>query len=279
MFSMHTLMPVKAISTLLQPPIARTGRLPHAAAPASSAYKPPTALDIPPVTIAHVDAAEFKPYLIQIGAFYEQLRRVEGSENEAAANLHKRSGETDGFAVVLHDGSLRPGKRRPATRESSVPPASSSLPIEVEVPSPKRATQGLPPLTTIPAVYVDADFHLENPRTFDVVTERSEVVPPRPGTLGEKKVPANASAGAPRKTLATHAILQEKLSWYIDTVEVHLIASISLASTSFSAALGSLREIHTEVADPVERVKALRKKLDVLDQEIAIHGDTVQKRQ
>ena len=286
---MHTLTPVKAISTLLQRPIVRTGLLPHAA-PASSAHKPPTARDIPPVTltnIAHIDAAEFKPYSIQLGAFYKKLRRVDSTEDDAADMLHQRSGEADEFAV-LHDSSLRPRKWPPETRKISVPSAFSSLPTEVESPSPtprwcsdlaRRATKGSPPLATIPAVYLDADFHLENPRTFSVVMERSEVVPPRPVTLDEGKVPANANAGAPRKALATNAILQEKLSWYIDTVEMHLIASLSVASTSFFAALGSLRELHSEAADSVKRIKALRNELDALDQEIAINGlHLVQKR-
>ncbi|POR38627.1 Vacuolar protein sorting-associated protein 54, partial [Tolypocladium paradoxum] len=275
-FSMHTLTPVKATSTLLQPPIVRTGLLPHAAAPASSAHKPPTARDIPPVTltnIAHVDASEFKPYLVQLGAFYERLRRVEGGEDEAADIFHKRSGQADEFAVVLHDGSLRPGKRPPATRKSSVPSVSSSLPMEVEVPSPirrwssefaRRATQGPPPLTTIPAVYFDADFHLENPRTFDVVTERSEVVPPHQGHWMKRfqQTQVQGHHGKPWQPMR------------------YCKKSYLAASTSFFAALGSLRELHAEAADSVERIKALRNELDVLNQEIAISGlHIVQKRQ
>lgn len=73
-----------AISTLLQPPIVRTGLQPHTAAPASSTHKPPTARDIPPVTLTnvpHVDASEFKQYLSQVGALYEQLRRVKESDD------------------------------------------------------------------------------------------------------------------------------------------------------------------------------------------------------
>ncbi|KAM7186677.1 Vps54-like domain containing protein [Rhypophila sp. PSN 637] len=210
-----------AISTLLQPPIVRTGRL-HAAALTSSAYKPPTTFDIPPVTlanIAQVDAAEFKPYLDRIGEFYKS-------------------------AGILDDDSLGPKKPLSATRTSSGPA-----------------------LTSIPTVFFNSDFHLENPRIFDVVTERSELVP------------AHATGGAPRKALATNAIIQEKISWYVDTVEMHLIASISLASASFSDTLGSLHDIHLEVADSVGRIKALRDKLHVLDGEIAIHGDMIQKRQ
>ena len=116
------------------------------------------------------------------------------------------------------------------------------------------------PLTTIPTVYSEEDFHLENPRTFDIVSENSEIVRDPRGTPNG------------RKSLASNAILQEKLSWYMDTVEVHLINSISTASKSFFSALGSLRELHNEAADSVDRIQKLRKELARLDKEMAIDG-------
>lgn len=131
------------------------------------------------------------------------------------------------------------------------------------------------PLSTIPPVYFEEDFHLENPRTFDVISEKSEVVkPPRPPIKDDK----HANGGAPepvhtgRKALATNAILQEKLSWYMDTVEIHLISSISTASKSFFTALGSLRELHAEAADSVKRIQVLRKDLQKIDKEMALGG-------
>jgi vacuolar protein sorting-associated protein 54 len=116
---------------------------------------------------------------------------------------------------------------------------------------------------------------LENPRTFDVISEKSEVVkPPRPPTKDDKH--ANGGASEPahtgRKALATNAILQEKLSWYMDTVEIHLISSISTASKSFFTALGSLRELHAEAADSVKRIQVLRKDLQKIDKEMALGG-------
>ncbi|KAJ8123890.1 hypothetical protein ONZ43_g261 [Nemania bipapillata] len=140
----------------------------------------------------------------------------------------------------------------------------------------RKQAHGPPPLSTIPSVYFDEGFHLENPRTFDIVSEKSEVVTPAPGSVDKKT--ANGSAPAPRKALATNAILQEKLSWYMDTVEMHLISSISTASTTFFTALGSLKELHSEAADSVEQIKTLRKELEALDQEIATSGlEIVQK--
>ena len=91
---------------------------------------------------------------------------------------------------------------------------------------------------------------------------------PPPGTNGSVGTPGYTG----RKALATNAILQEKLSWYMDTVEIHLISSISTGSTSFFAALGSLRELHSEAAESVSKIKTLRQDLTKLDQEMAVGG-------
>lgn len=267
-----------AISTLLQAPIVRTGLVPHSAAPASSTHKPPTARDIPPVTltsVTKVDAAEFTPYLSQVGALYEQLRRIRQSDDDGSDQIFRRNGRAEDFAT--DDGHLKPRGRQLGSRKSSTTSLKSATAME-QPQMRRRSSSGLkgskiahgpPPLSTIPNVYFDEDFHLENPRTFDVVSERSEVVQQAPGI----------AASAPRKALATNAILQEKLSWYMDTVEMHLITSISTASTSFFTALGSLRELHSEAADSVERIQTLRKELDALDQHIATSGlEIVQKK-
>lgn len=124
------------------------------------------------------------------------------------------------------------------------------------------------PLTTVPTVYFEEDFHLENPRTFDIVSERSEIVRPPPEANGTITTPGQVR----RKALATNAILQEKLSWYMDTVEVHLISSISTASTSFFAALGSLRDLHVEASASVAKIKSLREDLANLDHSMAVGG-------
>lgn len=58
----------------------------------------------------------------------------------------------------------------------------------------------------------------------------------------------------------------------MDTVEVHLISSISTASTSLFAALGSLKELHTEASESVSRIKGLREELETLDTNMAVRG-------
>ncbi|KAL7925508.1 Vps54 domain-containing protein [Trichoderma austrokoningii] len=261
-----------AISTLLQPPIVRTGLQPHTSAPASSNHKPPTTRDIPPVTLTNIpkiDPEEFGPYLSQISNLYEQLRRVK--ENEEEENANRRGSKQDEHLDGASDGLLRPGARNRLPRKGSTASLSSLNSVDavssLRRPSvlSRKAMHGPPPLSTIPTVYFDDDFHLENPRTFDVVSERSEVIQ-------KHKDEGNGNAVAPRKTLATNAILQEKLSWYMDTIEIHLINSISTASTTFFTALGSLKELHSEAADSVTRIKALRKELEALDERVAANG-------
>ncbi|UNI18851.1 hypothetical protein JDV02_005093 [Purpureocillium takamizusanense] len=275
-----------AISTLLQPPIVRTGLQPHTTPPLSSSHKPPTSRDIPPVALTNielVDNEEFAPYLAQVGALYEQLRRVK--ENEDEAHGVRRGSRPEEQADSVSDGLLRPASRSQSNRRAST--ASLTSLGSIDAPSPVRRTSsgfirktahGPPPLSTIPNVYFEDDFHLENPRTFDVVSERSEVI--RPHNAGQPgKGDGNGNATAPRKALATNAILQEKLSWYMDTIEVHLINSISTASTTFFTALGSLKGLHSEAADSVGRIQVLRKELEALDKEIVTHGlDINQKR-
>ncbi|RGP77725.1 hypothetical protein FLONG3_4114 [Fusarium longipes] len=267
-----------AISTLLQPPIVRTGLQPHTSAPASTAHKPPTTRDIPPVALTNikkVDVQEFSPYLSKVGVLYEQLQRLKETDEEA--NKEQRSDRQDTPTESNTDGYLRPGPKPRPTRKGSTASLSSMNSNDghspVRRPSAgfiRRSTHGPPPLSTIPTVYFDEEFHLENPRTFDIVSERSEVI--RPTNAEDGKGALNGSAAAPRKALATNAILQEKLSWYMDTIEVHLINSISTASTTFFTALGSLKELHSEAAESVERIKTLRKELEALDEEIATKG-------
>ncbi|KAF1944001.1 Vps54-domain-containing protein [Clathrospora elynae] len=236
-----------AISTLLTPPIMRTGMVPHTTVSATAGHRPPSTKDIPPVTltnIAHIQPTAFNPYLEQVGNLYEAFQR-------AKAEAEAESAPTPNLSP---NGAPKPKRRMSGS---------------------KRALPAVTPLSTIPHVYFDENFHLENPRTFDIVSERSDVVRPV-RTTSSDDFGANTSLDAPqptgRKALATNAILQEKLSWYMDTVEVHLISAISTASTSFFAALGSLRELQTEASESVARIKGLREDLKRLDEQMAIGG-------
>ncbi|KAL3477686.1 Vps54-domain-containing protein [Aspergillus californicus] len=262
-----------AISTLLQPPIVRTGLVPHSAA--STGYKPPSSRDIPPVTltnIPHVDRKVFEPYLAQVGSLYatfQEAKEARGEQDSQLARGGPKSPRADEQDSLIPRSLDRRSSAISTSSRSSSPYGNSGR---------KRSTgRGRPPaitpLSTIPPVYFEDDFHLENPRTFDVVSERSEVVtPPKAPSKDNKMDNGIEPTQTGRKALATNAILQEKLSWYMDTVEMHLISSISTASKSFFTALGSLRELHAEAADSVQRIQVLRKDLQKIDREMALGG-------
>ncbi|KAL4805099.1 Vps54-like protein-domain-containing protein [Aspergillus unguis] len=259
-----------AISTLLQPPIVRTGLVPHSSA-ASGGYKPPSTRDIPPVplvNIPHVDRKAFEPYLSQVGSLYEVFQEAkESNEQDSQLAREKSSPRQD-----EHDSLTPRALERRLSGVSSSSRSTSPYAAGRRRSSNRGRMPAITPLSTIPSVYFEDDFHLENPRTFDIVSERSEVVTPPKAPSKDGKVDIIEPPQTGRKALATNAILQEKLSWYMDTVEIHLISSISTASKSFFTALGSLRELHAEAADSVKRIQILRKDLQKIDKEMALGG-------
>lgn len=235
----------------------------------SSGYKQPSSRDIPPVTltnIPHVDSSAFQPYLAQVGSLYDAFQRAKESGEESDPRLVRRNTEDETAQIKPVERSQSGSSTLTATSPLDSQPRRKSS-------SGRNRGHGAAPLSTIPNIYFDDNFRLENPRTFDIVSERSDVVKPTPKP-GQEDTGSNGTDLAPtgRKALATNAILQEKLSWYMDTVEIHLISSISTASTSFFTALGSLRELHSEAADSVKKIQALRKDLTKLDNEMALGG-------
>ncbi|KAL8932678.1 MAG: hypothetical protein Q9211_006178 [Gyalolechia sp. 1 TL-2023] len=264
-----------AISTLLQPPILRSGLLPTT--PIPSGFKLPSTRDIPPVTltnIPHVEPSVFRPYLNQAGSLYDAFQRAK--ESDSNPDYRRPRALSRGRRPPSSPTTEPSGRQGSVSISSHADPISPALDSPSKRPQPARKGSGgtgrrvplaVAPLSTIPSVYFEPDFHLENPRTFDVVSERSEIARPPPSANGSVIAP-----GSGWKALASNAILQEKLSWYMDTVEMHLISSISSASTSFFAALGSLRELHLEAAASVAKIKRLRDDLARLDQNMAVGG-------
>ena len=143
---------VSAISTLLTPPIMRTGMLPYTSAQASTGHRPPSTRDIPPVTltnIPHIEPASFNPYLSQIGNLYDAFQRAKA---EAEAQQPRKD-------------SLKKDERSESVERASTTSSPAGTPSGT--PKPKRRTSGtkrgipaVTPLSTIPNVYFEENFHL-----------------------------------------------------------------------------------------------------------------------
>lgn len=210
--------------------------------------------------------------MTQVGSLYDVFQQAKESTREQETQAGKGVKDNDRL------GGSRSRERRPSVLSTS---SRASSPYDTR--GRRRSSTGrgrgqaVTPLSTIPQLYFDEEFHLENPRTFDVVSEKSDIIKQPAKAPGTDGTAANGAIGGEpaqtgRKALATNAVLQEKLSWYMDTVEIHLISSISTASKSFFTALGSLRELHSEAADSVERIQVLRKDLQKIDREMALGG-------
>ncbi|KAF5724856.1 GARP complex component [Fusarium mundagurra] len=206
-----------------------------------------TTQDIPRVVLSktpHVDPAEFQSYVSRMAPLYEQLNRLQENEGE---------------------------DRIPRVGDPIISPIASFGGFSYEQLSAdfeRKPRHQLPSLAAIPDVYFDRNFHLENPRIFRVVSEHSVITPQPPS---EDKT-SDGSAMLPKKSLTTNAILQEKLSWYMDIVEMHLANSISIASTTAFSVLSSLRELHIEATQSTERIALLRNDLSSLQHDIRTKG-------
>ena len=90
-------------------------------------------------------------------------------------------------------------------------------------------------LTNVPDIYFNEDFKLDNPRIFSKVVENARFL-----TLIDDD---SDSAVVSNKIMVDHEALQDKLSSYLDIVEVHLIHEISKSSDNFFSALDDLKKI------------------------------------
>ena len=119
----------------------------------------------------------------------------------------------------------------------------------------RMLSANVPPLSTIPAIFSDAGFQLANPHTFSAVCEYADITG------------VNSTESA-----TTNRILQDKLTHYLDTIEVHLLKEISRRSSSFFAALANLQSLHNETEACVEKIKQLRTCLATVSQKSAKNG-------
>ncbi|KAK3847864.1 MAG: Vps54-like protein-domain-containing protein [Linnemannia gamsii] len=206
----------------------------------SSAAKP-TKTDIPPVapvSIRKVKASEFDSYIKHITPVFE---RYQG--NRAGARPPQNA------IPSLDEASQEIMNRTESARNPySVPDLS-----EINEPVPMKPTipamPDTPALNTVPSIFFDPNFNFENPRTFDLVCEQTGPAESRNSTT----------------SIVTNSILQEKLSHYLDTVEIHLMTEISRRSTSFFEALSNLQALHSQTLECVSQIHVLRAQLARID--------------
>lgn len=103
----------------------------------------------------------------------------------------------------------------------------------------------------IPTVFADPEFRLDDQRIFRQVMENSRILPD-PESNDDMQIIHNTQ-------------VQEKISRYLDAVEVKLIAEISKTSDSFFATLGDIEDIRAQSSECMDQFLGIMSKLDDME--------------
>ena len=97
-------------------------------------------------------------------------------------------------------------------------------------------------LRQVPALYFKEDFALEDGAAF--------------------------RAACPFSTMSENLVLQEKLSQYLDVVELHLVKEISMRSNSFFESQGQLQDLNVKIVEGCTRIWELKETIRLLDADL-----------
>ncbi|KAI7865685.1 hypothetical protein BDF14DRAFT_1744092 [Spinellus fusiger] len=217
----------------------------------TSKSKAEVATSVEQAMIPRIKSSDFQTYLDHIRPVFD---RYQQNKQDDLDTLHFPYGpilETPLPAPLPHHGC---STRNPYTLPNLI--SSESLPLEVEETNGRLLMHDLPMLENVPAIFFQSDFCLENPRTFDAVCEGADII----GNSG------------PNPPVSTNSILQEKLSYYLDTVEVHLIHEIENRSFSFFEALSNLQALHQQTLDCVAQIHTVRQKMKEIQSTACVDG-------
>ncbi|XP_061687207.1 vacuolar protein sorting-associated protein 54 isoform X2 [Syngnathoides biaculeatus] len=105
-------------------------------------------------------------------------------------------------------------------------------------------------LDQVPKMFLKPDFALEDPSTFNAVLPWSHFI---------------SGGGRSSCDAASSKLLQEKLSHYLDVVEVSIARQISLRSEAFFNAMSSQHELQDRLKETQEAVAVLRRRTAAID--------------
>lgn len=105
-------------------------------------------------------------------------------------------------------------------------------------------------LREVPALYFKEDFALEDGATF--------------------------SAACPFSAISENVVLQEKLTQYLDMVELHLVKEISLRSSSFFEAQGQLQDLNVKIVQGCSQIRELKETIRLLETDLVESAKHIQ---
>ncbi|KAL4238528.1 Vacuolar protein sorting-associated protein 54 [Mactra antiquata] len=118
----------------------------------------------------------------------------------------------------------------------------------------RQAEKNRTELEQIPKLFLLPNFNLENPDTFNAVFPWTQI---------------EESKAASEGTRHSSKLLQEKMSHYLDIVEVQIAQQISRRSEAFFHAMTSHDELQEKMKITCARIKFLRDKINSMDTRMA----------
>ncbi|KAJ1026761.1 hypothetical protein NDA16_002058 [Ustilago loliicola] len=247
-----------AVSTVLNNPSKRL----HPIDPKSSRFPPVTPNHVP-ADIPKVKKAELDPYLSSVRPEWDRFMRNQSMGRQGKATIEQQQQQQQGRSSTT-DSSYDSEPLGKANRRHRPTASMASLSADLQAVPPPQARKRLPNLSAVPQVFFSEEFDLGNPYTFDQVTERYKVAASSPSEQ-------NGNA-APTYDIALNQMLQEKLSYYSDVIEQHLIIEIGQQSSSFFAALENLNDLNAEAESCLHKIDALKSELEIIDEKQAKKG-------
>ncbi|XP_066279264.1 vacuolar protein sorting-associated protein 54-like isoform X1 [Branchiostoma lanceolatum] len=130
------------------------------------------------------------------------------------------------------------------------PPSAQTI---APVPLPRHLDKGKADLEQVPKIFMQPNFALENPETFNAVLPWSQFEPAKDKEQGRQ----------------SSKLLQEKLSHYLDIVEVQIARQISYRSEAFFSAMASHDELQDNMSHCLSAIKQLRDRIHNIDSVLA----------
>ena len=245
-----------AISTVLNHPTKRSSPID----PRSSRYPP---LSISNSELPTARKADLVDYLNQIRPEWNRFVRNQRLGRHGKARLGEEA------LLALEENEATAGASQPP--ETSASGAARFSIDRAALGAPHLALtaasrKNLPSLDAVPKVYFEDDFSLSSPHVFGRVTNQ----PKAEGADDEDL--QSQTEDSDSYDPALNQILQEKLSYYSDIIEQHLIVEIGARSSSFFAALGNLQDLSEEAKSCIGKVNTLRGQLEDVDENQAKKG-------
>eukprot|EP00079_Xenopus_tropicalis_P035885 XP_017949656.1 PREDICTED: vacuolar protein sorting-associated protein 54 isoform X2 [Xenopus tropicalis] len=138
------------------------------------------------------------------------------------------------------------------SREKNHEKCKSVCPLKVDFDRPaySHVLKSRADLEQVPKIFMKPDFALEDSLTFNAVLPWSHF---------------SSAGGKGSRDAASSKLLQEKLSHYLDIVEVNIAHQISLRSEAFFHAMTSQHELQDYLRKTSQAVKMLRDKISQID--------------